>query len=106
MSGQQPPDSEKRQNQAARQVTYIPVPKTESNQNEARISETLASVIEQVWNEAEKKGIDIEAIGFDELDPDSNVTVPVGEDDLFAILRNLMENAVKYCPKGSTVTIE
>lgn len=80
--------------------------KTESNQNEARISETLASVIEQVWNEAEKKGIDIEAIGFDELDPDSNVTVPVGEDDLFAILRNIMENAVKYCPKGSTVTIE
>ena len=80
--------------------------KSEATQHDAKISETLAMVIEQVWAEAEKKAIEIEAVGFDELDPEGNLSVPVGEDDLFSILRNLMENAVKYCPHGSTVTIE
>ena len=42
----------------------------------------------------------------DEFDPEGDATVPVGDDDLFAILRNLTENAIKYCPQGATVSIE
>lgn len=75
-------------------------------QKPANLSETLSMVIEQIWGEAEKKNIEIEATGFDELDPQSNATVNIGEEDLFSLLRNLMENAVKYCPSGSQVSIE
>lgn len=75
-------------------------------QKPAHLSETLSMVIEQIWAEAEKKNIEIEAIGFDEHDPQSDATVNIGDEDLFSLLRNLMENAVKYCPAGSQVTIE
>lgn len=71
----------------------------------AQISRVLTNVIEQIWSEAEKKQIEIEALGFDELDPDANLTVDICEDDLFTILRNLLENAVKYCPEGSKIEI-
>ena len=77
-----------------------------NNEKKAILSETVAAVIEQIWADAEKKNIEIEVLGFDEYDQEGNVTVDVAEDDLFSILRNLIENAVKYCPEGSTVTIE
>ena len=77
-----------------------------NNEKKAVLSETVATVIEQIWADAEKKNIEIEVLGFDEYDQEGNVTVDVAEDDLFSILRNLIENAVKYCPEGSTVTIE
>ena len=77
-----------------------------NNEKKAVLSETVAAVIEQIWADAEKKNIEIEVLGFDEYDQEGNVTVDVAEDDLFSILRNLIENAVKYCPEGSTVTIE
>ena len=76
------------------------------DRKEALLSQTLTGVIEQIWAEAEKKNTEIEVLGFDELDPDGNATVSVVEDDLFSILRNLMENAIKYCPEGSKVTVE
>ncbi len=79
---------------------------TNNSQKPAVLSQTLSMVIEQIWNEAERKSIEIEALGFDEFDPEGDATVPVGDDDLFAILRNLTENAVKYCPQGATVSIE
>ena len=72
----------------------------------AILSQTLAAVIEHVWEDAQKKNIQIEAKGFEELDPNGTAEVPVAEDDLFAILRNLIENSIKYCPEGSTVCVE
>lgn len=80
--------------------------RTDLAQKQANISQTLSLVIEQIWSDAEKKSIEIEALGFDKLDPESNATVDIVEDDLFCILRNLVENSVKYCPKGSKITIE
>ena len=77
-----------------------------NNEKKAVLSETVAAVIEQIWADAEKKNIEIEVLGFDEYDQEGNVTVDVAEDDLFSILRNLIDNDVKYCPEGSTVTIE
>ena len=99
-------------NRATRLVSQLlSLKRAQQNKNDliqkrANISQTLSLVIEQIWSDAEKKSIEIEALGFDELDPEGDVTVDIVEDDLFSILRNLMENAVKYCPKGSKVTIE
>ena len=73
---------------------------TNNSQKPAVISQTLS------MGDAERKSIEIEALGFDEYDPEGDATVPVGDDDLFAILRNLTENAIKYCPQGATVSIE
>jgi signal transduction histidine kinase len=40
------------------------------------------------------------------LDGDGELTVTSGEGDLALILDNLVENAIKYSPRGSTVTID
>ena len=44
---------------------------TNNSQKPAVISQTLSMVIEQIWSDAERKSIEIEALGFDEFDPES-----------------------------------
>lgn len=72
---------------------------------ECNLSQVLANVFEQIWPEAEKKNIELEVIDFEHLNPDGTATVPIAEDELFAILRNLLENAVRYTPPNGQIKV-
>ena len=62
--------------------------------------EALGEAVSLVWEEAEGKAIDFEAVGFDALE-DAPVKFPVTPEALTGLLRNLIENAVRYSPRGA-----
>lgn len=65
----------------------------------------LSEAIENVIAEADKKHIELSAAGFESIDDKADELIPVNRDDLFTILRNLLENAVCYCPDNARVTV-
>ncbi len=77
----------------------------QTNRTQANPSHVLASVIEELWPEAEEKNIEIDVQDFDKLDPLAEGKVFLSKDNLFTIWRNLIENAIRYSPTRSTVTI-
>lgn len=67
---------------------------------------TLSEAIENVITEADQKHIDIATEGLDCLTNQTNLQIPVNRDDLYTILRNLLENAIRYSPQNARVTIQ
>lgn len=67
---------------------------------------TLSEAIENVITEADQKDIDIATEGLDCLTNQTNLQIPVNRDDLYTILRNLLENAIRYSPQNARVTIQ
>ena len=61
----------------------------------------IASVMEELYWAADEKSIDFEAEGLDTPGADK-LTAAVGESDLFTMVRNLVQNAVKYTPENGT----
>lgn len=59
---------------------------------EVDLHEVLSRVIQDVWEEMERKGIELHVEGLD--DEPARFPMPAG--DLFTVLRNLLENAVRY----------
>lgn len=81
---------------------------TAAPQKSAKVLDAVSEAVQSVYWEAEKLGITIEVSGIEEaesLPPAQTPVLPMAFDDLFTILRNLLENAVRYSPKGSTVTL-
>lgn len=64
----------------------------------------IASVMEELYWAADEKSIDFEAEGLDTPSADK-FTAAVGESDLFTMVRNLVQNAVKYTPENGTVKV-
>lgn len=71
----------------------------------ASIAQAVGEAVESVYWEAEKLGITIEAAGFEDLLDGADPAFAMKPDDLFTILRNLLENAVRYSPRGGAVTV-
>lgn len=67
------------------------------------LTSVLARVVESVWAEAESKGIQLSVEGLD-TGPEPWVTEAY-ENDLFTVLRNLVENAVHYSPANQDVSL-
>lgn len=76
----------------------------QANVPEADLLEALGEAVSLVWEEAEGKAIDFEAVGFDALE-DAPVKFPVTPEALTGLLRNLIENAVRYSPRGGEVRV-
>lgn len=72
----------------------------------ASIPQTIGEAVESVYWEAERLGITIEVEGLEDLPSNADPSFTMKPDDLFTILRNLLENAVRYSPKGGTVTVK
>ena len=72
---------------------------------EAPVAQAIGEAVESVYWEAEKLGISIEVEGLEDLPEGVDPAFPMKPDDLFTILRNLLENAVRYSPKGGVVTV-
>ncbi len=72
----------------------------------ASIPQTIGEAVESVYWEAERLGITIEVEGLEDLPANADPSFTMKPDDLFTILRNLLENAVRYSPKGGTVTVK
>ena len=66
----------------------------------ARLSDTIAQAMSTVWARAEEKGIQLSA------DCDSAVTVQHDPKWTAEALGNLLDNAVKYTPEGSSVSVQ
>ena len=66
----------------------------------ASIPQTIGEAVESVYWEAERLGITIEVEGLEDLPANADPSFTMKPDDLFTILRNLLENAVRYSPKG------
>ena len=64
----------------------------------------ITSVMEELYWAADEKSIDFEAEGLDTPGADK-LTAAVGESDLFTMVRNLVQNAVKYTPENGTVKV-
>lgn len=69
---------------------------------EANIFETIVNAVNRVYVKAEEKGIDIVLEAQEEL---QNLSVPHDKKWLCEALINLLENAVKYSPGGTQITI-
>lgn len=72
----------------------------------ADVLRAVQEAVESVYWEAEKLGIQIEVEGVEDLPAGAAPTMPMAFDDLFTILRNLLENAVRYSPAGTAVTLK
>lgn len=73
----------------------------------APLDEAVGPVVEALWDEVEKKRIDLEVTGLDDLEIDGRFpTAAMPADALHGILRNLLENAVRYTPEGGRITID
>lgn len=64
-------------------------------------TEVAQSLLEEVSKIAQAQGV---SIRFNP--PDKKINISIEPDHLRAVMQNLMENAVKYTPKGGTVTLE
>ena len=72
----------------------------------ADIISAFNEAIQSVYWEAEKLGLTLEVEGIEDLPPGAEPSLPMNFDDLFTILRNLLENAVRYSPAGTAVTLQ
>ncbi|BBF23409.1 sensor histidine kinase [Sutterella megalosphaeroides] len=73
----------------------------------APLDETVGPVVEALWDEVEKKRIDLEVTGLDDLEIDGRFpAAAMPADALHGMLRNLLENAVRYTPEGGRITID
>lgn len=73
----------------------------------APLDETVGPVVEALWDELEKKRIDLEVTGLDDLEIDGRFpAAAMPADALHGMLRNLLENAVRYTPEGGRITID
>ena len=73
----------------------------------APLDETVGPVVEALWDELEKKRIDLEVTGLDDLEIDGCFpAAAMPADALHGMLRNLLENAVRYTPEGGRITID
>ena len=73
----------------------------------APLDEAVGPVVEALWDEVEKKRIDLEVTGLDDLEIDGRFpATAMPADALHGILRNLLENAVRYTPEGGRITID
>lgn len=73
-------------------------------QGEADLREVLGRAVEDVWEEMAAKNIELEVLGLEddeESEAPRPLVFPMPADDLFAVLRNLLENAVRYSPAGT-----
>ncbi|MDO5532109.1 ATP-binding protein [Sutterella sp.] len=71
----------------------------------AEIIRAVQEAVESVYWEAERLGLTIEVEGLEDLPDGADPRMPMQFDDLFTILRNLLENAVRYSPSGTAVTL-
>lgn len=67
-----------------------------------RIFDVILEAVNRVWVKAQKKGIEIE---MEEEDKIEDLVLPLDRKWLCEALINLLDNAVKYSPSGTTVTI-
>lgn len=72
----------------------------------ADIISAFNEAVQSVYWEAEKLGLTLEVEGIEDLPPGAEPALPMNFDDLFTILRNLLENAVRYSPAGTAVTLQ
>lgn len=63
------------------------------------VGRVFREVIEDLLPLAEAKGLDLGVTG------DADAQLPVGEADLVAIVKNLVENAIRYTPPGGRVDL-
>ena len=69
---------------------------------EGRIFDVILEAVNRVWVKAQKKEIEIEMEAEDKLE---DLILPLDSKWLCEALINLLDNAVKYSPPGTTVTI-
>ena len=69
---------------------------------EGRIFDVILEAVNRVWVKAQKKDIEIEMEAEDKLE---DLILPLDSKWLCEALINLLDNAVKYSPPGTTVTI-
>lgn len=73
----------------------------------APLDEAVGLVVESLWDEVEKKSIDLEVTGLEDLEIDGRFpAAAMPADALHGMLRNLLENAVRYTPEGGRITID
>lgn len=73
----------------------------------APLDEAVGLVVEALWDEVEKKSIDLEVTGLEDLEIDGRFpAAAMPADALHGMLRNLLENAVRYTPEGGRITID
>lgn len=68
----------------------------------ADVAQAVGRAVEDVWPELERKSLEFEAVGLE--DGAHQLLMPA--DDLFTILRNLLENAARYTPEGGAVRLK
>lgn len=71
----------------------------------ADIAAAIGRAVEDVWPDIERKRLEFEVEGLDDDASDDDRLFPISEDDLFTILRNLLENAARYTPEGDAVRL-
>lgn len=71
----------------------------------ADIAAAIGRAVEDVWPDIERKRLEFEVEGLDDDASDDDRLLPISEDDLFTILRNLLENAARYTPEGGAVRL-
>nr|WP_239477716.1 ATP-binding protein [Sutterella massiliensis] len=71
----------------------------------ADIAAAIGRAVEDVWPDIERKRLEFEVEGLDDDASDDDRLLPISEDDLFTILRNLLENAARYTPEGGAIRL-
>lgn len=78
---------------------------TDANENPWYLSELIGRLIEPLLDAAEKKSIDWDVSGLDDEQGKEAPVLGVASSAVEAILRNLLENAVRYSPEKGRIAL-
>ena len=102
-SRQSPSDTSGSSNASTDSASPLPNPQS----LRAPLDEAVGLAVEALWDEVEKKGIDLEVTGLDEIERNGRFpAAAMPAEALHGMLRNLLENAVRYTPEDGRITID